>query len=223
MYQELGSFFNPSPEMRKLSILKAIAENPSISQERLSREIGIVPSMVHRYLDDFEKTGLIKKAGENRRTMSYVLQGEGRNRLQYLTVAYLSEVAKIYAQSRSVFGEVLDFIGMNGFDSVYLYGAGIVGTMLSTILFFERIEVIGFIDDSALKKGKEVSGVPVFDPEQVIETDYDAIIVASFAHSSSIITRAEEKGLQRLYVFEISKNGSVSLKKHDQNGGFVND
>lgn len=215
MYQELGSFFNPSPEMRELSILKAIAENPSISQERLSREIGIVPSMVHRYLDDFEKTGLIKKTGENRRTMSYVLQGEGRNRLQYLTVAYLSDVAKIYAQSRSVFGEVLDFIGINGLDSVYLYGAGIVGKMLSTILLFERIEVLGFIDDSALKKGKEVGGVPVFDPEQVIETDYDGIIVASFAHSSSIISRAEAKGLRRLYVFEISENGSVSLKKHD--------
>jgi len=215
VYQELGSFFNPSPEMRELSILKAIAENPSISQERLSREIGIVPSMVHRYLDDFEKTGLIKKTGENRRTMSYVLQGEGRNRLQYLTVAYLSDVAKIYAQSRSVFGEVLDFIGINGLDRVYLYGAGIVGKMLSTILLFERIEVLGFIDDSALKKGKEVSGVPVFDPDQVIETDYDAVIVASFAHASSIISRAEEKGLRRLYVFEISENGSVSLKKHD--------
>jgi len=223
VYQELGSFFNPSPEMRELSILKAIAENPSISQERLSREIGIVPSMVHRYLDDFEKTGLIKKTGENRRTMSYVLQGEGRNRLQYLTVAYLSDVAKIYAQSRSVFGEVLDFIGMNGLDRVYLYGAGIVGKMLSTILLFERIEVVGFIDDSAIKKGKEVSGVPVFDPDQVIETDYDAIIVASFAHASSIISRAEAKGFQRLYVFEISENGSVSLKKHKQNGGFGND
>ena len=223
MYQELGSFFNPSPEMRELNILQAIAENPSISQERLSREIGIVPSMVNRYLSDFERTGLITKIGENRRSMSYILLDEGRVRLQYLTVAYLADVAKIYAQSRSVFGEVLDFISARDFEKVYLYGAGIVGKMVSTILLYERIDVLGFIDDADFKKGTQVNGIVVLEPERVVGNEYDAVIVASFAHSASILSKAAAIGLSKLYSFEISSKGRVSLKEHKTNGGSEND
>jgi DNA-binding MarR family transcriptional regulator len=223
LYQELGSFFNPSPEMRELNILRAIAENPSISQERLSREIGIVPSMVHRYLSDFERTGLIMKTGETRRSMSYVLLDEGRVRLQYLTVSYLADVARIYAQSRNIFGDVLDFIATRDFESVYLYGAGIVGKMLSTILLFEKIDVLGFIDDASFKKGSQLNGIPVFDPEQITGKEYDAIIIASFAHAASILAKAEARGHDKLYVFEISEKGRVSLIEHKLNGGTDNE
>ncbi|HOI63023.1 MAG TPA: winged helix-turn-helix domain-containing protein, partial [Mesotoga sp.] len=37
-----------------MSILKALTESSSVSQERLARLAGIVPSMVNKYIKDFE-------------------------------------------------------------------------------------------------------------------------------------------------------------------------
>ena len=111
------SFFNPSPNFREMSILKALTESSSVSQERLARIAGIVPSMVNKYIRDFEDSELIQKEGENRRNMKYVLTEAGKFRLQYLTILYLKEAAKLYTESRDIFGEVLDTIKIS-LDSV---------------------------------------------------------------------------------------------------------
>ncbi|WP_367363104.1 hypothetical protein [Mesotoga sp.] len=42
--------------------------------------------------------------------MRYVLTEAGKFRLQYLTILYLKEAAKLYTESREIFGEVLDTI-----------------------------------------------------------------------------------------------------------------
>jgi len=207
------SFFNPSPNFREMSILKALTESSSVSQERLARIAGIVPSMVNKYIRDFEDSELIQKEGENRRNMKYVLTEAGKFRLQYLTILYLKEAAKLYTESRDIFGEVLDTIKGSDHESFYLYGAGIIGGILADVLRTEGIKIIGFIDDSAAKQNGTFHDLHVFSPEKVEGRDDTAVIVASFRHANHIVKNAKDRGLDNVMVFTISKLGKVELEQ----------
>lgn len=207
------SFFNPSPNFREMSILKALTESSSVSQERLARLAGIVPSMVNKYIKDFEDSGLIQKEGENRRNMKYVLTEAGKFRLQYLTILYLKEAAKLYTESREIFGEVLDTLKESEHQSFYLYGAGIIGGILADVLRTEGMKIIGFIDDSIAKQNGTFHDLHVFSPEEVTCNEDTAVIVASFRHADNIVKNARENGMKNVMVFTISRTGKVELEQ----------
>ncbi|MDK2953028.1 MAG: hypothetical protein PWQ27_411 [Kosmotoga sp.] len=215
------SFFNPSPNFREMSILKAIAETPSISQERLAAVAGVVPSMINRYIKDFEEQEYIVKEGENRRKMQYILTEKGRFRLQFLTISYLREVAKLYVQSRETFGEVLDKLKDEGYERLLLYGAGIIGSILVDVLRTEGFVLVGFVDDSLFKQGSFFHDLKVYSPEEVSKLEYDGIIVASFKHADTISKNAIRNGMKNIMVFEISSSGTVSIRRI--NGGSTNE
>ncbi len=206
------SFFNPSPNFREMSILKALTESSSVSQERLARIAGIVPSMVNKYIKDFEDSGLISKEGDNRRNMKYVLTEAGKFRLQYLTILYLKEAAKLYTESREIFGQVLDTLKESEHQSFYLYGAGIIGGILADVLRTEGMKIIGFIDDSIAKQSGTFHDLHVFSPEEVTCKEETAVIVASFRHADNIVKNARESGMKNVMVFTISRTGKVELE-----------
>lgn len=207
------SFLNPSPDFREMSILRAITKNPTISQKKLSQISGVVPSMINRYLSDFENSGYIKKVGENRRNMQYVLTESGKFRLQFLTISYLREIAKLYAQSREIFGKVLDRLLHEEYKKPLLYGAGIIGSILFDILQTEGIEPVGYVDDSKAKQGDMFHGLYVYSPEKANELKYDVVIVASFRHAAKIAENAKKAGMKNIMVFTISEMGEVELAK----------
>ena len=206
------SFLNPSPDFREMSILRAVTKNPAISQQRLSQISGVVPSMINRYLNDFESKGYIKKIGENRRNMKYILTETGKFRLQFLTISYLREIAKLYSQSREIFGKVLDKLLLEDYKKPLLYGAGIIGSILFDILRTEGIEPIGYVDDSETKQGNMFHGLHVYCPEEAKILQYDVVIVSSFRHADNIVKNATQAGLKNIMIFAISETGEVELQ-----------
>ncbi|RKX40934.1 MAG: MarR family transcriptional regulator [Thermotogae bacterium] len=206
------SFLNPSPDFREMSILRAVTKNPAISQQRLSQISGVVPSMINRYLNDFESKGYIKKIGENRRNMKYILTETGKFRLQFLTISYLREIAKLYSQSREIFGKVLDKLLLEEYKKPLLYGAGIIGSILFDILRTEGIEPIGYVDDSETKQGNMFHGLHVYCPEEAKNLQYDVVIVSSFRHADNIVKNATQAGLKNIMIFAISETGEVELQ-----------
>jgi DNA-binding PadR family transcriptional regulator len=188
-----------------------LIENPSSSQEALARNAGVVPSMVNRYLKDFEEDGLIMKEGGNRRNMEYILSRDGQYRLQYLTIAFLSEVARLYSESQGIFRDVFDYLNHGGYRHLILYGAGIIGGILIDALKTEGYEIMGFVDDSSLKQNETFRGVRVFPPETASNIVYDAVIIASFRHAERIRQRALTLNLKSVLIFRIANDGKVSL------------
>jgi DNA-binding MarR family transcriptional regulator len=207
------SFLNPSPDFREMNILKGIAENPEVSQQKLSRISGVVPSMINRYIYDFESKGFIVKKGKNRRRMNYYLTKEGKFRLQFLSLSFLREVAKLYVQTKEVFGEALELLVSNDYKRILLYGAGIVGGILVDVLKIEGLEPVGFADDSEVKQGELFHDVKVYAPNKIDSLDYDAVIISSFNHSQDILEKAKQLKLNNLMEFELSDDGVVSLKE----------
>ena len=198
-----------------MSILKVIAETSNISQERLAAVAGVVPSMINRYIKDFEEQEYIVKEGENRRKMRYILTEKGRFRLQFLTISYLREVAKLYVQSRETFGEVLDKLKDEGYERLLLYGAGIIGSILVDVLRTEGFVLVGFVDDSLFKQGSFFHDLKVYAPEEVSKLEYDGVIVASFKHAENITRNAAKYKMKNVMVFTISDMGDVELETVD--------
>jgi DNA-binding MarR family transcriptional regulator len=207
------TFFNPSPNFRELMILQIISKNENVSQEMIAKTVGIVPSMVNRYLKDFEDKKYIIKTGENRRKMNYEITADGKKRLQFLTVSFINEVSKIYAETKKSFNKVLDKIEDVGYQNILLYGAGVVGGIVLKVLTSENINVIGFIDDSISKQGDKIHGINIYSPKEVKNMEYDMIIIASFRHSEDILKNARENELSNIYIFNIDETGNVSLEK----------
>jgi predicted transcriptional regulator len=207
------NFFNPSPNFREMMILKLISKNENISQDKLSKNVGIVPSMVNRYLKDFEEKKYLIKDGENRRNMKYELTDEGKKRLQFLTVSFVNEVSKMYSDTKNSFLNVINVLEKNNINKILLYGAGVIGGIVLKVLNSENMEVIGFIDDSLSKHGDKIHGIDIYSPDEIKEEKYDAVIIASFRHSEEILKNAKENKIKKLYIFKIDENGEVSLKK----------
>jgi predicted transcriptional regulator len=207
------NFFNPSPNFREMMILKLISKNENISQDKLSKNVGIVPSMVNRYLKDFEEKKYLIKDGENRRNMKYELTDEGKKRLQFLTVSFVNEVSKMYSDTKNSFLNVINVLEKNNINKILLYGAGVIGGIVLKVLNSENMEVIGFIDDSLSKHGDKIHGIDIYSPDEIKEEKYDAVIIASFRHSEEILKNAKENKIKKLYIFKIDENGDVSLEK----------
>ncbi len=208
-------FFEPSVLFREYVLLKAILSNGSFSQQQFSKIAHIAPSMVNRYLSLFEQKGYIKKTGPNRKKMSYVITEGGIYRLQYLSICYLRETAKLYSNSRQVFTEVLDQLSKFGLKKIVLYGAGIVGQTLLDALTGENIDVVAFVDDDSSKHGTTVNGVNVIDPDMVQKISYDAVLVASFRHADEIAQKAKSLKMQNIFVFKIQTDGRVFLERKE--------
>lgn len=208
-------FFEPSVLFREYTLLKAILSSGSVSQQQLSKIAQIAPSMVNRYLSFFEQKGYIKKTGPNRKKMSYLVTQDGIFRLQYLSVCYLRQTAKLYSSSRQVFTEVLDQLSNSGFKKIILYGAGIVGQTLLDILIGESIDVLCFVDDDVSKQGTTVNGINVIGPEMIGRTSYDATLVASFRHADQIAQRAKLLKMKNIFVLRIQTDGRVFLQRRE--------
>lgn len=207
------SFFNPAPDFREMSILRLISQQPAISQSELAKRTGIVPSMVNKYIYQMEDEGYLVKVGENRRKMTYQLTGEGKFRLQFLTISYLHEVSQLYTQSHDIFLEVLREIEHNQIKRLYLYGAGIIGGVIAEILRFEDYEILGYVDDAVDKTAKTFYDYPVYQPGQVKREQYDGVIIASFKHAEQMYLQAVDFGMKNIFCFEITEQGTVRLKK----------
>ena len=214
---EKYTFFNPSPNFREMMILKLISEDNDISQDKISKNVGIVPSMVNKYLKDFEEKGYILKSGENKRNMSYELTEQGIKRLQFLIVSFVDEVSELYFDTKESFKKVLHTIKKDNLENILLYGAGVVGGIVLKILKSENVNVIGFLDDSISKQGDQLKGIDIYPPEKAKEITYDALIIASFRHYEKILNKALERNLEKLYVFQIDEEGNISLRKGEQN------
>ncbi|HEY80230.1 MAG TPA: winged helix-turn-helix domain-containing protein, partial [Caldilineae bacterium] len=79
-------FLKPSPRLRQLLILNALASNGRLSQRRLAELVGLSPSVVNEYLTRFLTQGLIEKEPLNARDFQYHLTAKGESHLSEMTV-----------------------------------------------------------------------------------------------------------------------------------------
>ena len=84
----------------------------------------------------------------------------------------------------------------SNFSKAYIFGAGSVGrTILHSVK--SQYHVIAFLDNDDGKWSGTHEGLPVYSPESVMSTDYDAIVVATLAGVNSAVEQLLNLGVER--------------------------
>ncbi len=190
---EKFDFFEYSPLYKQMMILQALSEGIT-SHSEISLKAGIVPSLVNKYLKSFLSDELVEKVEGK-----YKLTNKGLIKLNYLRLAYLSEISELYKNIEVKFQDV--FLKLVGKKDICIYGAGVVGKMLFRLIANkEKFNVIAFLDDDKNKVGTKIEGVPVLSLETNIQAD--ALIVASFKNVDKMCEKALRKGFRNVYSVE---------------------
>lgn len=192
-------FFQPTPELRELILLNDIARESKVSQLRLSGNAGIRASMVNGYLKMFERKGLMTKAGENRRRMTYHLTPEGLHRRQTLFRYYMNEIVGLYKRAKEEFVDQMAQVKEMGIDRVVLYGASDTGEIVSVICERVGLHILGIVDSDATKHGKLFCGRLIQDPSWIVPLAPQAVVVTSLGHAREIaesISHVESQGIK---------------------------
>ncbi|MGB9614466.1 MAG: winged helix-turn-helix domain-containing protein [Fervidobacterium sp.] len=188
-------FFEYSPLYRQMMILQALSQG-NVTHSELALKAGIVPSLVNKYLKTFLTEGTVEKVGGK-----YKLSDKGIVKLNYLRLAYLSEISQLYKDIELKFQDI--FLKLIGKRDVAIYGAGVVGKMLLRLMSNkEKFNIVAFIDEDDSKVGTKIEGVPVISFDTHIQSD--AIIIASFKNAEQMSKKALNKGYRNIYSVEFS-------------------
>ncbi|MCX7654377.1 MAG: nucleoside-diphosphate sugar epimerase [Fervidobacterium sp.] len=190
-------FFEYSPLFRQMMILQALSEGLT-SHSEIALKAGIVPSLVNKYLRDFLNEELVKKERGK-----YKLTSQGIIKLNYLRLAYLSEISNLYKDIETKFQDI--FLKLVGKRDICIYGAGVVGKMIFTLLANkEKFNLVAFLDEDNEKIGKKIEGIPILSLNTLIQVD--AVIVASFKNAETMMEKALKHGFKNVYTVEFLKD-----------------
>jgi len=183
-------FLKPSPRLRQLLILNALASNGRLSQRRLAELVGLSPSVVNEYLTRFLTQGLIEKEPLNARDFQYHLTAKGESHLSEMTVEYMREAFFLFSRGKEELAKhLVELQQRYGFRRVALYSAGEVTELVIHALSGLPIQLVAILDDDPEKQGRVMFGYPVMGAERSKHLGVDAIIVTTFRYRQAIMER----------------------------------
>ncbi|SHH19557.1 winged helix-turn-helix transcriptional regulator [Thermosipho atlanticus] len=190
-------FFEPSPYFRKMLILESIYEDETITQKQLSIKVGIVPSLINKYLSELKKDGFITVTKTGKRA-KYNLTKNGLSELNLMRLAFFNDIVNLSNQINVHLESI--FLKLKGKRHIAVYGAGIVGKTLCELLVNRNFNVVVFFDDDESKIGTRIRGIPVISINSPAK--FDALVVASFKNARKMANKALSIGFRDVYIFK---------------------
>ncbi len=176
----------PTKELRCLSVLLAIYENPAISQKSIGKATYLSSSMVNNYMKYFSDEGLVTISGDTNRTKSYHVTDAGYEILTSSLLEYSAEIVQFYTSVKKEIIHILNGFYKEGIKNVALYGAAETAEIVFAAATETGLAVTGIIDNDKEKYGKLFNGLTIKSPDEIGEIAFDAIIIASFGKQEEI-------------------------------------
>ncbi len=180
------TFLQGAPKLKELNLLKLIADDGTISQERLARRIHLAPSMVNRYIKRLSEDGIIEFGGSNHKTRTYHLTKRGMNRKNELFLEYLLETIRLYKEAKSEFSRIFLNFNRTNLSRVVLFGAGDTAEVIINAVEEMGLKVVGVVDSDKKKQGRYFSGRQILSPDQIEILDPDVVIITSLGYQKEI-------------------------------------
>lgn len=189
-------FFTPTKRLRQYFLLDAIGKDGKLSQRDLSTAAGISPSVVNKYLREFEEESLIEKESLNERDFKYSLTNKGSKRRREFMVEYIRETFQLFSTGKEELAHILNNYYRNkGCREVIFYSAGEVTELLIHSLEHTELDLLAVADDDKKKQGKKLFGYPVISWREIKNFNPDAVIITTFRYRDQIYERI--KGLEQ--------------------------
>lgn len=182
----------PTKDLRCLSLLHAIYENPAISQNSLGKATYLSSSMVNNYIKYFTDEGLVTVSGNTNRTKSYHVTEAGYERLTSSLLDYSAEIVQLYSSVKKEIIHILNGFYAEGIRNILLYGAAETAEIVYSAAKEAKLVVTGIVDNDKAKYQKSFNGFTIKSSDEIRESDFDAIIIASFGKQEEIYKDIKE-------------------------------
>lgn len=195
-------FIEPGRPYRELRILSEIGRKSAISQRALAQSALIGPTMVHRYVTQLSREGLIAIKGENNRSFRYRLTQSGAERRDELFHEVSKEAVQFYGLVKREFKERLRSHAASGATRVVLFGAAETAEIVLAAAQDSGLEVVGIVDSDPAKHGHKIGDLIVTSPAEIARMAPDTVVITSFGHTEEIhdLTRLIDQSIRIVRV-----------------------
>ncbi|MGH7276367.1 MAG: winged helix-turn-helix transcriptional regulator [Candidatus Rokuibacteriota bacterium] len=184
---------------RDLEILTAISEGSPLTQRALATRLGVALGLTNLYLKRLATTGLIKivefpRKPLARKRLRYLLTPKGLAQKARLTSEYITYSLNLYRRTRQTLRESLALLPKHGMKRVALYGTGDAAELAYLTLKEFALEPLGVFASTA---GGEFLGLPVRPVAELVDQDFDAVIIGTFDRPEPHIAELMRQGFPR--------------------------
>jgi DNA-binding MarR family transcriptional regulator len=149
---------SPNEELRELTLLENIENDPNVNQSTLARQLGVAVGTVNWHLKRLIAKGYVKVKRAERKKLRYIITPEGIALRARLAVDYVERSFSLYRKTRQRVTEYLSQIKSAGYDRVRIIGKGDVADICRLTCLEHGIHVVNDKDAPAL----QVEGFKVF-------------------------------------------------------------
>lgn len=176
----------PTKDLRCLSLLMAIYENPANSQKAIGKITHLSSSMVNNYIKYFTDEGLVTVSGDTNRTKSYHVTEAGYELLTSSLLDYSAEIVQLYTSVKKEIVHILNGFYKEGIRNILLYGAAETAEIVYSAAKEAKLVVTGIVDNDEEKYQKPFNGFTIKSSDEIGENEFDAIVIASFGKQEEI-------------------------------------
>lgn len=162
-----------------LDLLTALEAGEVVTQQKLTRDIGVSIGLVNALVKRAVKKGLVKAQQAPYKRYAYYLTPRGFAEKGRLVAQYLENSLDLFRKARDQYGGILREIGSDGsLKRVVLFGGGELAEIAVLAAVGEGVQLLAIIDPGANVESR--FGVPVASRLDAIH-DVDAIVVTDMA------------------------------------------
>ena len=181
------TFYRPSKEARRLTILDALSQDSQVSQKELGRRANLSGAMVNQYLRLMEDDGLIHFERVNGKSFRYSLTESGEARRRAMFSSFSSETVQIYTALKAAIQGKLAGLKARGLVKLALFGASeTCEVVLQALRAAGGFEVVALVDNDPDKAGKTLGGNVISPPVALASLRPQAVVITSFGRQEEI-------------------------------------
>jgi DNA-binding MarR family transcriptional regulator len=138
-------------ELRELTLLENIENDPDVNQSTLARQLGVAVGTVNWHLKRLIAKGYVKVKRAERKKLRYIITPEGIALRARLAVDYVERSFSLYRKTRQRVNEYLDQVKQAGYDHVRIVGKGDVADICRLTCLEHDIKVVSDADAPVLQ------------------------------------------------------------------------
>jgi DNA-binding MarR family transcriptional regulator len=129
-------------ELRELSLLENIENDPDVNQSTLATQLGVAVGTVNWHLKRLIAKGYVKVKRAERKKLRYIITPEGIALRARLAVDYVERSLTLYRRTRQKVRERLNEVKQAGYDRVRIVGRGDIVDICRLTCLEQNIAVV---------------------------------------------------------------------------------
>lgn len=150
-FELLTNMDSPNDDLRELTLLENIENDPDVNQATLASQLGVAVGTVNWHLKRLIAKGYVKVKRAERKKLRYIITPEGIALRARLAVDYVEHSFSLYRKTRQRVNEHLKAVEAAGYKQVRVAGKGDIADICRLTCIEHGIEVVSDRDAPTLQ------------------------------------------------------------------------